>query len=148
MELLVVVGVISILMVLSGPSMSAAFKGSKLSQGAEAFRTLISQARQTALKNNLPVEIHLYKYDDVDTPETTPHFMAARLFLLKLDNSTAENVLQNKVISEPIGNVVRLPAGIIISDVVKQSSLVDPRQSDYGFRSCQRSGSNSARHNG
>jgi uncharacterized protein (TIGR02596 family) len=125
-ELLVVVGVIAMLMVLSAPTMSAAFKGSKLTQGGELFRNLITQGRQVALKNNAPVEVRIYKYDDVDTPETTMHYMAARLYLMKLDLSTNADPLTTKLVPEATGNVVKLPAGIIISDDATQSSLTNP----------------------
>ncbi len=125
-ELLVVISVISLLMVLSAPSMSAAFKGSKLTQGGEALRNLITQARQMAVKNNAPVEVRIFKYDDVETPETTMHYMAARLYLMKLDLSTNSDPLTSKLKEEPTGNLLKLPAGIIISDDVAQSSLVNP----------------------
>jgi uncharacterized protein (TIGR02596 family) len=124
-ELLVVISVVSLLMVLSAPSMSAAFKGSKLTQGGESLRNLISQGRQMALKNNAPVEVRIFKYDDVETPETTVHYMAARLYLMKLDLSTNSDPLTSKLKEEPAGNLLKLPAGIVISDDVAQSSLVN-----------------------
>ena len=124
-ELLVVIGVIAILMVLSAPSMSAAFKGSKLTQGGEAFRNLINQGRQIALKNNLPVEVRIFKYDDLETPEETPYFMAARLYLMRLNFANNNDPLASELKEEAVGNLLKLPAGIILSEDIQQSSLLD-----------------------
>ncbi len=124
-ELLVVIGVIAVLMVLSAPSMSAAFKGSKLSQGGEALRNLINQGRQTALKNNLPVEVRIFRFDDLETPEETPYYMGARLYLMRLNLANNNDPLASELKEEAVGNLLKLPAGIIISDDLLQSSLVD-----------------------
>ncbi len=131
-ELLVVVGVISLLLVMTAPTMSAAFKGSKLTQGAEAFRNLINQAHQTALKNNSPVEVRFYSYDDPDTPETKDQYLAARLYLVKL-TVDAGGVQKKK--AEAIGNILKLPAGVVISDLPTQSTLLDPAQVSRGRES-------------
>jgi uncharacterized protein (TIGR02596 family) len=125
-ELLVVIGVIAVLMVLSAPSMSAAFKGSKLTQGGEAFRNLINQGRQMALKNNLPVEVRIFKYDDLETPEETSYYMAARLYLMRLNLGSNNDPMTSELKEEAVGNLLKLPAGIILSDDVQQSSLIDP----------------------
>lgn len=135
-ELLVVVGVIALLLTVSGPTMSAAFKGTKLTQGAEAVRNFLTLAHQTAIKNNLPVEVRFYKYDDPETPETTEYVLGYRMYLVKLklseNDPTSQQIqyvdpgrvgLEKEVSTEPL-SLTKLPPGVIISDDDKQSTLI------------------------
>lgn len=134
-ELLVVVGVIALLLTVSGPTMSAAFKGTKLNQGAEAVRNFLILAHQTAIKNNLPVEVRFYKYDDPETPETTEYILGYRMYLVKLklsENDPTQQALQYVdparlgMTDEVKSNLslTKLPPSVIISADDKQSTLM------------------------
>lgn len=137
-ELLVVVGVIAFMLVLSAPTMSAAFKGSRMNQGAEAVRNFMIQAHQASLKYNMPIEVRFYKYDDPETPETTEHILGYRMYVVKLDLKNPDPTSQKLLFVDPtrLGmdpevstaplSITKLPPGVVLSTNVAQSSLLGP----------------------
>jgi uncharacterized protein (TIGR02596 family) len=122
-EILVVVGIITILLVLAAPTLSTAFKGSKLVQGSEAVRNFLAAARQTALKNNVSVEVRFYKFDDPDTPESTESITAYRMYQVQLDYTANDPLTANLKYVEPT-NLVKLPSGVVLSPDEDQSTLL------------------------
>ena len=126
-ELLVVVAIIALMLVMAAPTMSSAFKGSKLNQGAEATRNFLAAAHLTAIKNNLPVEVRFYEYDDPDTPETTKYVMAYQMYLVRLD-ARSTDLSKSTPQYEKVDDLKHLPAGIVLSTLSSpksQSTLLD-----------------------
>ena len=125
-ELLVVVAIIALMLVMAAPTMTSAFKGSKLNQGAEALRNFLASAHLGAIKRNLPVEVRFYKYDDPETPESTVHCLAYQLYVIEVSNATDSDGSNSKVVYTKLGDLKRLPAGIVISIDPTQSTLLGP----------------------
>ena len=124
-ELLVVVAIIALMLVMAAPTMTSAFKGSKLNQGAESLRNFLASAHLTAIKRNLPVELRFYKYDDPDTPESTVHCIAYQMYVVELSNDSDDaDVSKSKVVYTKVADLQHLPAGVVISLDPKQSTLV------------------------
>ena len=124
-ELLVVVAIIALMLVMAAPTMTSAFKGSKLNQGAEALRNFLASAHLTAIKRNLPVEVRFYKYDDPETPESTVHCLAYQMYVVELSNDSDDSdVSRSKVVYTKVGDLKQLPAGVVISIDPTQSTLL------------------------
>jgi uncharacterized protein (TIGR02596 family) len=122
-EILVIIAIIGFLLVLSMPTLRGVFKTSKLGQGADQFRNHMSVAHIEAIKNSVPVEVRIYKYDDPRLPDSTEYYTAYQMFLRRpnQDNPGDPNA---EPYLEPFGELYQLPQGVIIVDDEKLSTLV------------------------
>lgn len=123
-ELLVVVGIIAFLIVMAAPTMTSAFKGSKLTQGAEAVRNFLALAQQTAIKDNVSMEVRFYTYDDPDTPESTEHYLGYRMYAIKPSKDVVGADQSKPVTFVKGSNFTKLPQGVVISSNAEQSTLL------------------------
>ncbi len=115
LELLVVIAIIIILAALSIPAFNSIGKASSLSGSGQAFAGALELARQTAVSQNRPVEVRLYKLPDYkDAATATPAVYRAMQAFLVDDAST-----------NAVGRMVKLTAPVIISDTVATSSLMN-----------------------
>lgn len=135
-ELLVVVGVIAIMLVVAAPSLSSVFKGTKLAQGGEAVRNFLTLAQQTAIKNNVAIEVRFYKFSDSGAQETDARVLGYRMYAVKLDPTKPDPANSPPLYIDPtrLGmtdeattdslSITRLPPGIVISAQDTISTLV------------------------
>jgi uncharacterized protein (TIGR02596 family) len=136
-EILVVVAIMAILMVMSAPTMSAAFKGSKLSQATSDVSNFLHLAHQTAIKENKPVEVRFYKFTNPEAPiKNEALFQGYRMFIMKQKYETTggdEDVIE--AVAE--GPVKRMPNGTYMTDAGEMSTLlgnVVTSESEEGVR--------------
>jgi len=117
MELLIVLLVIVILIALIVPS-SNFISNAEMEQGVELVTSQILLARQTAIKQNQPVEVRFYYYDDPIAPGDEKEFRAMQYLSHAIDQDTGDSV------ATPISKVERLPPNIILLNDPKYSTLV------------------------
>jgi len=109
-ELLVVVAIISILAVLALPAFNSINSGRFIEQAGQKISDQVALARQVALSKNRSVEVWLMKIPTEPTGNMS--YSAIQLNEVSDDGS-----------DRPLGKVVRLPQGIIISEDLQLSSL-------------------------
>lgn len=116
--LLELLGVLAIIIIVSAavvPSLTGITGSSSLTTGSSMFADALNLARQTALADNCPVEVRIYKTGSAANP-SDPQYCAFNLF--KVDDSNAKQAL---------GKLRRLPDPIIISPSSQYSSLMAGR---------------------
>jgi uncharacterized protein (TIGR02596 family) len=111
-EMLVVVAIVVMLLALATPALTRTLQSSRLSAAGEAMIGSISEAQQTALTANTPVDIRFFSFmEDVDQ---APMYHSYQLF--KITQSTQGSGGNATVVEKvvPVGNLIRLPEGVII----------------------------------
>jgi uncharacterized protein (TIGR02596 family) len=121
-EILVVVAIMSLLLVLSAPSMSAAFKGSKLSQGAADVVSFLSEARLSAIRTNNTVEVRFYRYANPTGSVREPLYQAMRMYKVTPKPNTSNVAVQTT--ATPLGPVRKITATTYITSIPTMSSLL------------------------
>ena len=112
LELLVVMAIILILAAAVVPSLINLFRSSRLTNASLTLMDSLNFARQTALTNNCPVELRIYKTGE-ESNAADLQYRAFRLF-------TIDDV---KGI-QPLANLKRFPNPVIISSGTQFSSLM------------------------
>lgn len=131
-ELIIVITIIGILMVFTVPAITGALKANKLSQGADLLRAQLSFAQQTAMRENAPIQVRFYRYDDPAVPGVEEKFRAYQFYRRQAFNRSdkdAGSTTANEELMEPIAQVRKLPKPIIISDTERLSSIVGLQKS-------------------
>jgi uncharacterized protein (TIGR02596 family) len=129
-ELLVVIAVVGMIVALAVPSIEPMMKGSKLTTAADDLRFRLSGYRQQAVTENQPIEIRFLKFVDTSVPggrEAYRAYVAGRLRQKQTTTGSGEFVF------DPIGNVVRLPDGVVISSLPEFSSIVHDEKLRHGI---------------
>jgi uncharacterized protein (TIGR02596 family) len=129
-ELLVVIAVIGMIVALAVPSIEPMMKGSRLTTAADDLRFRLSGYRQQAVTENQPIEIRFLKFVDTTIPGGREAFRAYVAGRLKQKKTTTGS---GEFIFEPIGNVVRLPDGVVFSSVPEFSSIVHDDKLRHGM---------------
>ena len=111
-ELLVVVAIMGLLMALVLPSLQFALKANAISGGGQLVADQLIFARQEAITKNGDVEIRLYKFDDPNDASPGEVMRALQAFRIKENGNR-----------EPLGRMVRLPAGAVISTNAAMSGV-------------------------
>lgn len=133
-ELLVVIAIMGLLMGLAVPGIGGALKGNKLSSAGELLRSQLSLAQQTAMRENNPIQVRFYSYDDPNVPGGEQKYKAYQFFRRRaLDLSSREigNAAGGQIgdSMEEISPMRSLPDPIIFSDSQRLSTLLSlPRQ--------------------
>jgi uncharacterized protein (TIGR02596 family) len=123
-EILVVVAIMAILMVMSAPTMSAAFKGSKLSQSTSDVSNFLHLAHQTAIKENKPVEVRFYKFANPEAPiKNEELFQAYRMFVIRQKSIGADGD-EDEIEAVPEGPLKRMPNGTFMTNAGEMSTLL------------------------
>ena len=111
-EMLVVVSIVVMLLALATPALTRTLQASRLSGAGEAMMGSIAEAQQTALTTNPPVDVRFFSFtEDLDQ---APVYHSYQLFKItqSTQNSGGSATVTEKVV--PVGNLIRLPEGIII----------------------------------
>ncbi len=123
-EMLVVVTIIVLLLAFSTPALMRTMQASRLASIGDSLMGAISEAQQISSAQNVPVEMRFFSYPDPDFPGTTSLFRAYQLFKIVLITDTAGGPGTLKESLVPVGNLVRLPDGIIIASKAELSEAL------------------------
>lgn len=114
LELLVVIAILIILAALTIPAMNSLGRSSSLTGVTQSLTGTLELARQTAITQNRPVEVRLYKMPEDGQPTAAPtDYRGLQIFLVDTDTTNA--------VSKP----VKLSAPVIITADATTSSLMD-----------------------
>lgn len=110
--MLVVITIIVMLLALATPALTRTLQASRLSAAGEAMVGSLSEAQQTAASTNLPVEIRFFSFaEDLDQ---APIFHSYQLFKISQTNLGGTGAVNMQEVVTPVGNLIRLPEGIVI----------------------------------
>ncbi|MBB5033323.1 Verru_Chthon cassette protein D [Prosthecobacter vanneervenii] len=112
-EMLVVITIVVMLLALATPALTRTMQASRLSAAGEAMVGSLSEAQQTASSTNSPVEIRFFSF--AEDQDQSPVYHAYQLFKITQVNQGGNGGAVNiQEVMTPVGNLVRLPEGIII----------------------------------
>lgn len=120
-ELLVVIAVIALIAGLAIPAIEPMMKGSKITTAADGVKFNLAAWRQQAIAENAPIEVRFLRYVDPTVPgqrEAYRGYQAGRFRQRQTESGGGDFIF------DPIGNVQKLPEGIVFSDQQQLSSLL------------------------
>lgn len=120
-ELLVVVAVIALIAGLAVPAIEPMMKGSKITTASDNVKFNLAAWRQQAIAENSPIEVRFLRYIDPTVPgqrEAYRGYQAGRFRQKKTENGAGSFIF------DPLGNVQKLPEGIVFSSQEQLSSLL------------------------
>jgi uncharacterized protein (TIGR02596 family) len=124
-EVLVVLAIISLIMFFSVPNMKEMIQGSKLTQSGDQLKYDLGIAQQTAIKDNLTVEVRFYQYrqPEQSVDASLLGFTAYQMFSLIPDSTKPSDPKAERILA-PISKINKLPSGVLIPASATWSSLV------------------------
>ena len=128
-EVLVVLALISMLMFFTVPGLRDVLKGSKLTQASDQLFQDLAVARQTAIKENMAVEVRFYQYPDPDAASGQNQepitFGAYQFFRLQQDAERPTQYSAPRVPIPVLPQVRKVPQGVALIDSAKWSPLLN-----------------------
>jgi uncharacterized protein (TIGR02596 family) len=122
-EILIVLAIIAMLLFLTIPGLTDVLKGSKLTSTADQIITDIGIARQTAIKESVPVEVRFYKFRNPDA-KNAERFAAYQCFRLRQDLNSPSDYTADRV-PVPVFEKIRvIPQGVVLVDAKQWSPLI------------------------
>jgi uncharacterized protein (TIGR02596 family) len=121
-ELLVVIAVIALIAGLAVPAIEPMMKGSKLTTTADALKFNLAAWRQQAIAENSAIEVRFLSYTDPSVPgqrEAYRGYQAGRFRQRMTDTGAGDFAF------DPIGNVQKMPEGIVLSSQEQMSSILN-----------------------
>ncbi len=130
-EMLVVVTIIVMLLALATPALTRTLQASRLASAGESMMGSIAEAQQTAFATNTPVDIRFFSF--MEDTDQAPVFHSYQLFRI---TQTTEGGGGGASVSEgvvPVGNLIRLPDGIVIPADSALSGAFSPNGTSSGL---------------
>ncbi len=124
-EILVVLAIISVIMFFSVPNMGEIIQGSKLTQAGDQLKFDLGLAQQTAVKDNLTVEVRFYQYRQPDEAADAERktYTAYQMYSLIPDSTKPSDPKAERILA-PLGKIKKLPVGVVIPSSEVWSTLV------------------------
>lgn len=130
-EMLVVVSIVVMLLALATPALTRTLQASRLAAAGESILGSIAEAQQTAFATNTPVDIRFFSFmEDLDQ---APVFHSYQLFKITqtTDGAGASATVKESIV--PVGNLIRLPEGIVIPSDTALSGMFSINGSTTGL---------------
>ena len=132
-EVLVIRALLSLLLFMAVPGLKGTTASSKLGQTADQFVQHMAIARQTAIKENTPVEVRLYKYNNTGIAGNKVNsYSAWQMYRKRQDMNDPTNYSLPLVNIPVLENIAKVGTGIALADSKRWSSLVDDDSIDKG----------------
>ena len=109
-ETLVVVSIIVLILAITGPSLLGTMQASRLTSSGDTVLGLLAEAQQTAMAQNVPVEVRFFKYQTPTASYEAYHSLQA--FKVTTDPTAAVGQVRELLV--PIGTLTRLPDSVVI----------------------------------
>lgn len=122
-ETLVVVSIIVLILALTGPALLRTMQANKLTSAGDSLVGFLSEAQQLAVTLNSPVEVRFYKY--VVQPDSFESFRSYQMFKVNTPTTASGGNVSFEELFEPIGQVFRLPEGVLIPFEAELSPILD-----------------------
>jgi uncharacterized protein (TIGR02596 family) len=123
-EVLIVLTLIAMLLFFTVPGLKDVMKGSKLTSAADQIIGDLNLARQTAIKEGMPVEVRFYKFAGSGSSTTEERFAAYQCFQLAQDLNEPSDYTSERIPKAVFEKVKVIPQGVVLVDSKKWSSLL------------------------
>jgi len=121
-EVLVVIALIAMLLFLTVPGLKDVMKGTKLTTAADQIIGDLNLARQTAIKESIPVEVRFYKF--FDPAQKEQRFGAYQCFKLAQDLNKPSDYSTERIPKAVFEKVKMIPQGVVLVESPQWSPLV------------------------
>lgn len=115
-EMLVVIAIIAMIMASATPALMRTMQATRLATTGDSIMGAITEAKQLAYAQNVPVELRFFKYPDQDFPGSTVQlFRSYQMFKIV---TLTQGVGANAQVSEsvvPVGTLSKLSDGVVIA---------------------------------
>lgn len=122
-EVLIVLALVAMLLFFTVPGLKDVLKGSKLTSTADQIVNDFNLAKQTALKESVPVEVRFYKFRD-PAARNEERFGAYQCFKLKQDMNSPSDYTKPRVAVPVFEKVKPIPQGVVLVEASQWSPLV------------------------
>lgn len=122
-EVLIVLALIAMLLFMIVPGLKDVFRGSKLTSTADQIMGDLNLARQTAIKESLPVEVRFYKFSNPDT-KNEERFAAYQCFRLAQDLNSPSDYTTKRVAKPIFEKVKSIAQGVTLVEAEQWSTLL------------------------
>jgi uncharacterized protein (TIGR02596 family) len=122
-EILVVLALIALLLFFTVPGLKDVIKGSKLTSTADQIIADINLARQTAVKESMPIEVRFYKFRDPSI-RGEERFGAYQCFRLAQDLNSPSDYTAKRVAKAVFEKVKLIPQGVVLVESKQWSTLL------------------------
>ena len=122
-EILVVLALIAMLLFFTVPGLKDVLKGSKLTSTADQLVADLGLAKQTALKEGLPVEVRFYKFRD-PAARNEERFSAYQCYKLKQDLNSPSDYTKARIPVPVFEKVKTIPQGVVLVAAEQWSPLL------------------------
>lgn len=124
-EMIVVVGIISILVTFAAPHISGILTATKLRNAADEVNSRLLEAQSLAVLFNTEAELRLYEVPDLIDPTRRPTLRKLRLLTLQPPDVDAVAENAGAGVFEVVGAATNLDQGVEINPDAEYSSIID-----------------------
>lgn len=121
-EVLVVLALIAMLLFFTVPGLRDVLRGNKLTATADQLIGDLTLARQTAVKESVPIEFRFYRYFDPQAREE--RFAAYQCFRLVQDLNNPSKYTEKRIAKPVFEKVKPIAAGVVVLDSEQWSPLL------------------------
>jgi uncharacterized protein (TIGR02596 family) len=126
-EVLIVLALIAMLLFMIVPGLKDVFRGSKLTGTADQIMGDLNLARQTAIKESVPVEVRFYKFRNPDA-RNEERFAAYQCFRLAQDLNTPSDYTTKRIAKPIFEKVKTISQGVALVEAEQWSTLVSDEE--------------------
>jgi uncharacterized protein (TIGR02596 family) len=121
-EVLIVIALIAMILFLTVPGLKDVMKGTKLTSAADQIIGDLNLARQTAIKESMPVEVRFYKF--FDPAQKEQRFGAYQCFKLAQDLNSPSDYTTDRIPKPIFEKVKSIPQGVVLVESEQWSPLM------------------------
>lgn len=115
-EMLVVIAIIAMIMASATPALMRTMQATRLATTGDSIMGAITEAKQLAYAQNVPVELRFFKHPDQDFPGSTVQlFRSYQMFKIVTQSQGVGASAQVSESVVPVGTLYKLSDGIIIA---------------------------------
>ncbi|MBN8420664.1 MAG: Verru_Chthon cassette protein D [Verrucomicrobia bacterium] len=125
-EMLVVIALVAMIMASATPALMRTMQATRLASTGDSIMGAITEAKQLAYAQNVPVELRFFKYADQDFPGSTVLlFRSYQMFkIVTVTQGVGPNAQTSESV-QPVGALTKLSDGIIIAADVGLSPFLN-----------------------
>lgn len=123
-EVLIVLTLIAMLIFFTVPGLRDVMKGSKLTSAADQIIGDLNLARQTAIKEGMPVEVRFYKFAGLGSSASDERFGAYQCYKLAQDLNEPSDYTSERIPRAVFEKVKTIPQGVVLVESKKWSTLL------------------------
>jgi uncharacterized protein (TIGR02596 family) len=122
-EILIVLAIVAMLLFYTVPGLKDVLRGSKLVTAADQIAADIGIARQTAIKEGVPVEVRFYKFRNPEA-KGEERFAAYQCYRMRQDMNSPSDYTKERIALPVFEKLRFIPQGVVLAEVPEWSPLI------------------------